>query len=79
MQQWPALQRWAGRVDAAASVLRITPIDRASLTAPVTCACGESGSTARFLLPVAAVLGQHAPVTLGRSRPFARTPLCPSL
>lgn len=71
-----------GKVDASADTLRVTPIDRSTLTSPVTCDCGESGSTARFLLPIAAVLGTHAPITLtghGRlpERPFA--PLCDAL
>ncbi len=71
-----------GKVDATSDTLRVTPIDRMALTAPVTCDCGESGSTARFLLPIAAVLGERAPVTLighGRlpERPFA--PLCDAL
>ncbi len=71
-----------GRVERTAQTLCVTPIDPAKLTAPVTCDCGESGSTARFLLPIAAVAGHVAPITLtghGRlpQRPFA--PLCDAL
>lgn len=62
--------------------IRVTPIDRARLIVPVTCDCGESGSTARFLLPIAAMLATRAPITLvghGRlpARPFAS--LCTAL
>lgn len=71
-----------GRVDKTNDTLCVTPIDRSARMAPVTCDCGESGSTARFLLPIAAVLGQSFPITLighGRlpQRPFA--PLCDAL
>jgi len=76
------IEALGGTVTATADALRVTPINRAALTAPVTCDCGESGSTARFLLPIAAVLGASAPITLtghGRlpERPFAL--LCDAL
>ena len=76
------IEALGGQVTATSDTLRVTPIDRATLTSPVTCDCGESGSTARFLLPIAAVLGERATVTLvghGRlpERPFA--PLCSTL
>ncbi len=38
----------------------VTPIDRKRLPASAACTCGESGSTLRFLLPVAAALGADA-------------------
>ena len=43
-------------------LLRVTPIG-APCTARVTLDCGESGSTLRFLLPIAAALGQSAAFT----------------
>ena len=47
---------------------RVTPIDPARPAArPVTLDCGESGSTLRFLLPVACALGANARV-VGRGR-----------
>ncbi len=71
-----------GGAESAGDTIRVTPIDRAAITSPVVCDCGESGSTARFLLPIAAMLATHAPITLiGRGRlperPFA--PLCNAL
>jgi len=44
----------------ASAMLRVTPIDRVP-DAPVL-DCGESGSTLRFLLPVAAALGANAQI-----------------
>jgi 3-phosphoshikimate 1-carboxyvinyltransferase len=62
--------------------LRITPMTRASITqnSSVRLDCGESGATARFLLPVAACLYDSFTMTgKGRlpQRPFA--PLCDAL
>lgn len=60
--------------------LLVTPIPMPMKHVPIVCDCGESGSTARFLLPIAAVLSRpERPITLvghGRlpERPFA--PLC---
>ncbi len=71
-----------GEVSEGKDTLCVTPINHAALTDPRVCDCGESGSTARFLLPIAAVLGEYAPITLvghGRlpERPFA--PLCDAM
>ncbi len=71
-----------GKVDERGDTLCVTPIDRGVPTRPRVCDCGESGSTARFLLPIAAVLGKASPITLvghGRlpERPFA--PLCDAM
>ncbi len=62
--------------------LRVAPIRSAKQSEPILCDCGESGSTARFLLPIAAAAGHVTPITLtghGRlpQRPFA--PLCDAL
>ena len=62
--------------------LRVTPIQFSKKNEPILCDCGESGSTARFLLPIAAAAGHITPITLtghGRLplRPFA--PLCDAL
>lgn len=62
--------------------LRVSPIRSIKQPDPILCDCGESGSTARFLLPIAAVAGHITPITLtghGRLplRPFA--PLCDAL
>ncbi|MBR6709366.1 MAG: 3-phosphoshikimate 1-carboxyvinyltransferase [Clostridia bacterium] len=63
-------------------VIHVTPIDRTASNESITCDCGESGSTARFLLPIAAALAGDRSITLvghGRlpQRPFA--PLCAAL
>ncbi len=62
--------------------LGVTPIRSAKQNAPIQGDCGESGSAARVLLPIAAAAGHVSPITLtghGRLplRPFA--PLCDSL
>lgn len=72
-----------GKVTATGDCLQVTPIAFPMKDGPIVCDCGESGSTARFLLPIAAVLSSaDRPITLvghGRlpERPFA--PLCDAL
>lgn len=71
-----------GNVTEENGCLRVTPIRYTKQSEPVLCDCGESGSTARFLLPIAAAAGHITPITLtghGRLplRPFA--PLCDAL
>jgi len=73
------LEALGAGVERAAGELRVTPLPRAEdgLRAQ-PCAlldCGESGSTLRFLLPLAAALGAGARVT-GRGR-LAQRPLSP--
>ena len=53
----------------------VTPLDRAQTAGPCDLDCGESGSTLRFLLPVAGALGAQATFHLaGR---LAQRPLGP--
>ncbi|MBQ2766713.1 MAG: 3-phosphoshikimate 1-carboxyvinyltransferase [Clostridia bacterium] len=71
-----------GDVTAEGEILRVTPIRFSKSNESILCNCGESGSTARFLLPIAAAAGHITPITLsghGRLplRPFA--PLCDAL
>lgn len=51
------LRALGARIERAQDGLLVHPIDRASLPAACTADCGESGSTLRFLLPLAGALG----------------------
>ncbi|MGI6005094.1 MAG: 3-phosphoshikimate 1-carboxyvinyltransferase [Christensenellales bacterium] len=84
MPDWPAqdiqatircLEALGARIERTGGVLLIKPIDQPR-EMPVL-DCGESGSTLRFLLPVAAALGRGALVT-GSGR-LPRRPMAPLL
>ena len=62
------LKAMGARIEEDAALVTITPIRKAP-TSRVTLDCGESGSTIRFLLPVAASLGADAVFTGSGSLP----------
>ena len=49
----------------------VTPLDRAQAAGPCDLDCGESGSTLRFLLPVAGPWGPRPPSTWPAAWPSA--------
>ncbi len=55
--------------------VRVTPVDRSAMPAAPVLDCGESGTTQRYIVPVAAALGCGAVVT-GRGR-LPKRPLAP--
>jgi len=61
------LEALGARFERKGDAVSVTPIDRASLPASPLLDCGESGSTLRFMLPVAASLCEKARFT-GRGR-----------
>lgn len=63
------LRGLGARIEDAGGILLVHPVDRAHLPEKCRLDCGESGSTLRFLLPVAGALGVEASFIMGGRLP----------
>ena len=63
------LQGLGARIDAEDGALIVHPIDRENIPQNCLLDCGESGSTLRFMLPVAGALGVEATFKMGGRLP----------